>query len=187
MQRSKDRDPNDAYFTPTDTIQDFLSVQNVLDPSMTIWEPACGSGNISKELVSQGYTVHSTDLYNFGYGLSGVDFLNANMQKVDAIITNPPYTFAEEFISHALTQAPIVIMLLRLSFLESQGRARGLWKKHIPHRVYVCGKRPSMYKANYTGEKKGGFVAYAWYVWVRGSTEAKLEWIIDTGIEPTSP
>jgi len=181
MQRSKDRDKNDAYFTPPETVKEFLAVQDVLTKGMSIWEPACGNGNISKELICQGYVVHSTDLNNFGFGLAGVDFLNTNMQT-DAIITNPPFTYAEEFITHALTQAPIVIMLLRLSFLEGQKRSRGLWRSHPPHRVMICGRRPSMYKQNHTGEKHGGFVAYAWYVWLKGSAECKLQWIIDTGV-----
>ena len=182
MQRRKDRDANGAYFTPTETILDFLAVQDVLDPCMSVWEPACGSGNISKALISKGYNVFSSDLYNYGYGMTGVDFLKVS-KKFDVIITNPPYSLAEQFIERSLEHASIVVMLLRLSFLEGQGRARGLWKHHPPHRVYICGRRPSMYKVNHIGKKNGGFVAYAWYVWKKESTESRLEWIIDTGVK----
>ncbi len=181
MLKSKERHPNDAYFTPADTVQDFLAVQDVLNPGMLIWEPACGAGNISKQLVMKGYDVYSTDLHNYGYGITGVDFLKTN-KKVDAIITNPPFSVAEEFIVHALTQADTVIMFLRLSFLEGQNRARGLWKRHTPHRVYICGKRPTLVRADYEGKQLAGFVAYAWFVWKKGSAESKLEWIIDTGV-----
>ena len=44
MMISKDRCENDAYFTPTDTIKDFLETQNILTPDMTIWECSCGDG-----------------------------------------------------------------------------------------------------------------------------------------------
>tara|TARA_R100000664_G_C2756460_1_gene144354 strand:- start:2550 stop:3314 length:765 start_codon:yes stop_codon:yes gene_type:complete len=179
MMISKDRCENDAYFTPTDTIKDFLETQNILTPDMTIWECSCGDGQISKQLEQRGFKVISTDLNDYGYGVTGVDFLKTTKQNIDCIITNPPYRLAEQFIDHALKQSPVVIMLLRLTFLEGQQRSRTLWKNTPLHRVYICGRRPSMYKTNHVGEKAGGFVAYAWYVWKRDSTDRKLEWIID--------
>ena len=181
MQRNKERHPHDAYFTPADTVQEFLSVQDVLEPGCTVWEPACGAGNISKELIMKGFDVYSTDLNNFGYGITNVNFLEAT-KKVDAIITNPPFSIAEQFITHALSQADTVVMFLRLSFLEGQNRARGLWKQHPPHKVYICGRRPTLVRADYKGEKISGFVAYAWFVWKKGCYDSKLEWIIDTGV-----
>ena len=176
---SKDRCENDAYFTPTDTIEDFLETQQILTKDMTIWECSCGDGQISKQLMKRGYNVISTDLNDYGFGVTGVDFLKTTKQDIDCIITNPPYRLAEKFINHALQQSPIVIMLLRLTFLEGQQRSRGLWKNTPLHRVFICGRRPSMYKTDHVGEKSGGFVAYAWFVWKRGSTDRKIEWIID--------
>ena len=41
---------------------------------------------------------------------------------MQAIITNPPYMLAEQFVGHALRLCPRVIMLLRLAFLESERR-----------------------------------------------------------------
>jgi hypothetical protein len=42
---------------------------------------------------------------------------------VGAIVTNPPYKLADQFVEHALTLCPRVIMLLRLAFLESRRRS----------------------------------------------------------------
>jgi hypothetical protein len=38
------------------------------------------------------------------------------------ICTNPPFRLAEEFVEHALRLCPLVVMLLRLAFLESERR-----------------------------------------------------------------
>jgi hypothetical protein len=55
---------------------------------------------------------------------SGRDFLHESEMPdaVGAIITNPPYMLAEEFVEHALELSPLVVMLLRLAFLESERR-----------------------------------------------------------------
>ena len=176
---SKDRCVNDAYFTPKKTVRDFLTVQDVITTRMKCWEPSCGSGNISTVLTARGYDVISTDLNDYGFGQTGVDFLQTKKENIDVIITNPPYKIAEQFVMHALEQAPCVVMLLRLTFLEGQARGRGMWKQTPLHRVYICSERPSMYKTDHEGTKNGGFVAYAWFVWLQGSEERRVEWIID--------
>ena len=178
---SKNRQVNDAYFTPTDTVLDFLHVQDVLTKSMSILEPCCGNGQISRNLIASGYKdVTSSDLIDYGYepAKTGVDFLKIR-KNYDAIITNPPYKHATDMVNHALTLSPVVVMLLRLSYLEGIERARTVWKNTPLHRVYICSHRPSMYAVDHTGPRKGGFVAYAWYVWKQDSTERRIEWIVD--------
>ena len=41
-----------------------------------IWECACGDGAMSRVLEETGCSVLSSDLYERGYGETGVDFLN---------------------------------------------------------------------------------------------------------------
>ncbi len=67
----------------------------------TIHEPACGQGHISKALEKHGYNVISSDLYDYGYGNSGIDFLQ-NTEKADCFLTNPPYKFALEFVKKSI-------------------------------------------------------------------------------------
>ena len=68
------------------------------------WEPACGKGHISKVLIKNGIEVYSSDILDYGYGESGIDFLNENSmfqnnhKRVKNIITNPPFNTALEFI-----------------------------------------------------------------------------------------
>jgi hypothetical protein len=61
-----------------------------------IWEPACGSGKMVAALRQAGFEVVGTDI------IRGVDFLHhATEIGVSAIITNPPYALAREFIERA--------------------------------------------------------------------------------------
>ena len=67
----EEREATDFYSTDPDCVLDLLEVETFGE---VILEPACGSGNISKVLEENGKTVISTDLYDHGYGKSGVDF-----------------------------------------------------------------------------------------------------------------
>ena len=90
------------------------------------------------------------------------DFLTTKLpsDKYDTIITNPPYSIAQEIIEHCFEIAPDaeVIMLLRLAFLESKKR-KAFWDKHPVTQLYVLSERPS-----FTG-KGTDATAYAWFVW----------------------
>jgi hypothetical protein len=169
---SKERESNDFYPTPPEAIQLLLSKESF--PGL-IWEPACGDGAISKFLPK---TTISTDLFDRGYGQSGVDFLNTN-KKVDHIITNPPYSIAKEFVEHALFCANHkVAMLLKLNFLESQSRYH-LFKTTPLSMVYVFSKRVSFNKGTEKG-KGSGLLAYAWFLWDHDYIgEPRIDWLIN--------
>src|SRR6516164_5732205 len=63
-----------------------------------IWEPACGGGKMVAALRQAGFDVIGSDITD------GADFLRHHSPTRDfsAIIGNPPYTLAREFIEHAL-------------------------------------------------------------------------------------
>ena len=66
-------------------------------------------------LAETGQPVRSTDLYDRGYGTSGVDFLTTQ-SEADNIITNPPYNCAEGFVASGLKQMKYKLaLLLRLA------------------------------------------------------------------------
>jgi hypothetical protein len=75
------------YPTPPEATHALLSVERF---DGTIWEPACGTGWISKELILAGYEVVSTDLVDYGYGEPGRDFLAEREPRAKHIVTNPP-------------------------------------------------------------------------------------------------
>ena len=70
---------------------------------------------------------------------------------------------AEVFIrrSIALTkEGGYIVFLLRLAFLASQTRGRGLWKEFSPERVYALMNRPSFIESGKTDTEE-----YALYIW----------------------
>ena len=140
-----------------------------------IWECACGNGAMSEVLEANGNKVHSSDLYDRGYGEVGVDFLTTTKRSQN-IITNPPYNAAEGFLISGLDRAENKFaLLLRLAFLEGANRQRTIFDVTPPSRVWVFSERITFYPAN--AERKGsGTTAYAWFVWDKdhhGGTEMK--------------
>lgn len=161
------RDFNKTHRVAVDSI---VSVEkDYLRPTARVWEPACGDGAISKVLRLHGFTnVFSSDIEDRGYG-KVQDFLAPSKRTADIIITNPPFLLAHEFVDTALERAPIVIMLLRLAFLESMERMEWFQKGPLV-RYWVASRRlPMMHREGYTGKKAGSAVAHAWFVWKRGS------------------
>lgn len=134
-----------------------------------VLEPACGDGAISKVLqLHFPGRVHSSDLHDHGFGGAGVDFLDVTMLPVHgcSIVTNPPFKLAADFARHGLALgAPKVCLFLRLAFMEGQRRYEsGLWR-HL-HRVWVFTERQTLWRGGHAreGEKKGGMIAFAWFV-----------------------
>ena len=132
-----------------------------------IWEPACGCGNISEVLIDHGYSVISTDMYDRGYGESGVDFLATTKMPAncDTIITNPPYSLSNEFILHAMDILPLYgryFALLNISYLTGNIRFRDIYSKGYLKAIHIYPHRINCYKNNIdTG--KSSPVNYAWF------------------------
>ena len=115
---------NDLYETPPCATLALLRAEKL---PKRIWEPACGRGAIVSVLRAHGHEVVASDLVDYGVpvtapGYFGVDFLLERRapEGTQAIVTNPPFRYATEFVEHALELCPRVIMLLRLAFLESE-------------------------------------------------------------------
>jgi len=161
---------DDCYDTPPVAVEALLKVEKV--PEL-VWEPCCGTGNIVGVLRTHGHTVVASDLNDRGCpdSVSGVDFLfppPSGYDSVDAIVTNPPYSLAIPFIETALARAPLVIMLLRLQFFESERRTPILEGRGLA-RIHVFRKRlPMMHRAGWEGKKANSGMAFSWWVWERG-------------------
>lgn len=161
---------NDLYETPDVAVHALLRVETL---PRVIWEPACGPGRIVNVLRGAGHTVIATDLVDYGCAgsLARQDFLMLRSppvpEGVDAILTNPPYKLAEQFVEKALEFAPLVIMLLRLAFIESE-RRRGILDGGKLARIHVFRKRlPGMHRDGWEGRKANSGMAFAWFVWER--------------------
>ena len=158
----------DVYQTPAPAVRALLDVEPFSGP---IWEPACGPGAIVRVLREAGHRVVATDLVNYGCpdATGEMDFL---LQKrapegVELILTNPPFMHANDFVRHALTLVPRVVMLLRLAFLEGQGRSDVLDGGQLA-RVYVFRNRlPMMHRNGWEGPQASSALALSWFVWDR--------------------
>lgn len=163
-------------FFPTPRWATFALIDNE-NFSGDIWECACGDGTMSRVLEHTGQSVHSSDLYDRGYGETGYDFLTAD-RTTENIITNPPYNCAEGFVFNGVRLArKKFALLLRLAFLEGSNRANTIFSKIPPSRVWVFSERITFYPVGV--EPKGtGTTAYAWFVWDKGaSNSTELKWL----------
>lgn len=159
---------NDLYETPEVAVHALLA--NEFVPNC-VWEPCCGPGAIARVLRLSGRTVFASDIVNYDTKeQNGVtDFFKATSapSEFDAIVTNPPFSKAEDFVAHGLALAPRVIMLLRLAFLESERRRRILDTGNLV-RVHVFRNRlPMMHRDGWEGPKASSGMAFAWFVFMR--------------------
>lgn len=169
---------NDFYETPvwaTERILDRIKFEG------DIYEPCSGHGAISKVLEGRGYNIISSDLREDDevYGKKGVDILMLkDTNIVDNIITNPPYRYAQAVVEKSLQLArKKVVMLLKLSFLESSGRFQ-FFKDTPLKNVYVFCKRLTMYPHGTDKPKNSGTIAYAWFEWDNEyKGEPMIKWI----------
>ena len=74
MKRVADIDCPDFYPTPEWATRALIDSERF---DGDIWECACGDGAMSTVLESNGSYVFSSDLYDRGYGETGIDFRKA--------------------------------------------------------------------------------------------------------------
>lgn len=160
---------DDLYETPPEAVRALLRVETIPE---RVWEPACGPGAIARVLRDAGHRVVATDLVDYAspdQDASGRDFLmeRAAPAGVGCIVTNPPYKLAAQFIAHALTLCPHVVMLLRLAFLESERRSPILDNGQLARVLVFRNRLPMMHRGGWAGPRAGSAIPYAWFVWGR--------------------
>jgi hypothetical protein len=159
------------YRTPIEATRALIAIEGDRLP-LHIWEPACGDGAIAEPLEETGRSVYASDIVARGYGCVA-DFLLTNEDDIGcqtAVVTNPPFSAAQEFVDKAFSFESIhyCALLLRLAFLESQKR-KAWFEANPPARVHVSSRRlPMMHRENWAGTKSTSAVPYAWFIFLRG-------------------
>ena len=185
----KNAQPQGAYFTPPEATELLLKVEGF---PKHVYEPACGKGHISNVLLERGFSVISSDLNDWGYGATGVDFLTKVFVETDfepkssGLVTNPPFHLADEFVLRAVELGFKKIALFnKLSWLAGAKRYGTLWRNFPPDRVWILAKRATCWRMDDPNPKSsGGSVDYMWAVWdnpVRKTGVAKapsIGWLI---------
>jgi hypothetical protein len=153
------RKPLDGYPTPSWVTAALVPHIPDLD-KRRLWEPARGKGQMLRELQKHCPDTHGSDIE------TGTDFLQqTNQLRANAVISNPPYTLAREFIEHAihLTQetAGLVAMLLRTDYDHAATR------QHLFSGCPIFAKKLVLTKRIvwFDGPKAAPSFNHAWYVW----------------------
>lgn len=181
-----ERVDNDFYATDPQSVRDLL--ENYKIESNSFYDPCVGQGHIAKVLTEYfpNAKIIGSDLIDRGYPNTIIgDFVKSNIEieKVDWIITNPPYNLAKEFIDKSLSLSNKgVAMFLKIQFLE--GQARKDWFKTTPLKyIYVFSKRQNPWRDGEslnpkTGKKWGSTMCFAWFVWEYNyNGEPTIRWI----------
>lgn len=172
--------PGEVYRTPAWVTEHLLA--HVAFGGM-IWEPAAGEGDMAAALRRKGLQVITSDTRDTGTDFDGLDFLSAAAAKVAeigrrsgvrGIVTNPPFSRAQEFIERALMlMEPVagkVAMLLGHDF-DTALVTRG----HLfNHPAYVgalrLGRRISWLGLD---QKASPRQLHDWFIWSWGSEAAR--------------
>lgn len=161
---AKARKAADLYPTPpevTVALMRFLKLPAGTD----VWEPACGQGYMVETLRNCGMLVYGTDIR------SGQDFLKTygphyTDKSIDWIITNPPFSLAEEFIRHAAEIGKPFAMLLKAQYWHAAKRAQ-LFREIPPSYVLPLTWRPDFLFKERNGKKGASpLMDVMWCVWL---------------------
>ena len=176
--RDTHRSPFDFYPTPTWCVQRLVEAVDL--PGGRWLEPAAGDGAIIRAIgrfdvkwtawevrEDEGPRLRHLDARPhvvIGDFLGSCATDSASTAKCQVAITNPPFSLAMPFIEGCLAQAEIVVMLLPLNFLASEGR----WK-------FMRANTPDVYVLPNRASFKGGntdIAEYGWFVWRGGRRSA---------------
>lgn len=158
------RKKSDFYETPYSMTRQFLDALHVKNIEHThVCEPACGHGAITKVLIEKNFDrVTNYDII----GNLKLDYLEDDY-TYDCVITNPPYSLADEFIEHALDNntSYMIALLLPLNYLQGVRRYEKKLFEKLTY-VYVFTRMPMLGETlRNDGKYNTGMQAYAWYVW----------------------
>jgi hypothetical protein len=180
--KGKERREADFYPTPAFCTNALLAER---DFGRVILDPAAGTGavlDVVAEWEKYSGIYFQTDgieldpdrakiAHNRGHRIACDDALTLSWPFCSAVITNPPYSLASEFVSRFISQKTDPktgelscpgAFLLPLSFLGSESRAA--FHRGFPSDIYVLPRRPS-----FTGDGQTDAEVYAWFVWSANS------------------
>jgi hypothetical protein len=154
---TRERVENDYYATPYSATEMLL---NNVEFNGDFLEPCVGGGHIV-DVLKKYYDSEITcsDIVNRGYSNTIIaDFLIHNFnRKFDNIVTNPPYSLAQEFLEkgmEVINDGGKIAMFLKIQFLEGAKR-KEMFKKYPPKYIYVFSKRQNPWRNGSPVDEKG--------------------------------
>ena len=158
----------DEYDTPLPALTALLRVEN-LGPRVRAFGNHALVGAISFcRYGKPDFEVIAADISDRGCPDCAIADVFDSMRLPDGCdvgVTNPPYYCVERFVRHMLALRPrLLILLLRLAFMESRRRADILEGAGLA-RIHVFDRRlPMMHRASWTGKKANSGMAFGWFV-----------------------
>lgn len=172
----------DRYWTEPWVTRALLQCVGVPSP---VWEPAAGRGDIVRVLTEAGKVVLASDVDMSEFDTSCAqraegDFLqwSGGVPRVQAIVTNPPYDRAQEFVEQALTlmempgeDVRFAAFLLRSEFCHARSR-RHLFGE-CPHyaQEILLTRRPRWDWWFRDRPQQSPRHNFSWFLWVRNYDE----------------
>lgn len=161
--------------------------------TQTILEPCVGGGNIAYTInnyFTNKRNITALDIIDRGYPNTIIqDFLTYKTdKKYEGIITNPPFSLAQEFIEKSielLDDTGQIAMFLKIQFLEGAKR-KEFFEKYPPKYIYVFRNRMATWNngqpLDNQGKKWATTMCYAWFIWEKeykkmSKTEPVVRWI----------
>jgi hypothetical protein len=166
-----ERPKEDFFETPPEATRALLANLSI-HYAYTIWEPSCGKGAISKVLKDNlSNKILETDLIDRGVGIGGVDFFHAEEyvpKEPFIVLTNPPYSIADNYIRQAFKYgADVIIMLLRHAYSESSKTREDILSGGHLMTEYLIKERLKMRADSYTGKTVSNMYNHGWFIWSR--------------------
>lgn len=166
----------DAYYTEPWVTNALIEGRGGLP--VRVWEPAAGNGAMSNVLKAWGCEVLETDIDPQAEGIEKRDFFDCKEAASQAIITNPPYSHAQQFIEHALNLTKphkgMVALLLRNEY-DSAKKRKHLFKDHPAFDTkLVLLKRPRWFADGASSPRHN----FAWFIWNWNTQHhSRIDWI----------
>ena len=164
----------DSYKTPRCAVEPLIAVAPL---PRGVWDP-CGNDDdaIAIALRAHGKTVVATDI-----ATDGIDFRDRREAPpgMEAIVMNPPFSLAADFVQHSLLLVPRVAVLERIQFLESETRAE-LFDAGKLVRVLIFRNRvPRVHLEGWDGKRAAPAMMLAWFCFASNHDGSKptFDWI----------
>jgi hypothetical protein len=161
------RKKNDLYETPYIMTQ-LLLEEKYFSEGKNVLEPACGKSKAIVKVLKKNF--NSIISYDLNYGQKRKDFLKET-NKIDYIITNPPYSLANDFVIQAKKICTHTFaFLLRLNFLSGALRQAEIlndFYKYPLTQVLVFDRMPDLSKPIRQDGliESTAMIVYAWFIW----------------------
>ena len=150
------RSVSDFYPTPPEATQALLNFLRLLEGTK-VWEPACGEGHMVEVMEQNRLEVIGTDIQ------TGTDFLQAEIPNgVQWIITNHPFSLAEQFIRRCIQHKKPFALLLKSQYWHAKKRLE-LFRQYPPS--FIC---PLTWRPDFMLGKRGcgsPLIDVMWVIW----------------------